>query len=230
VEIWWPHVEGKSATELLEVKSAAFDQKLKIPILSPYLGNFNLPMSNYDEMITRTRAAAPIAEKLGAPLLRAFVGWTCECSSLTASEEYWQFNLKGFREMAAIAADFGRTITLETHTMTLIDSVAGIRRMIEDGDARLRLNFQLDNLAENSKLVDGVAVYEAIKKWVVHMHVHRAEVGSAKFIELGRIFTAMRANRFDGFLSIEEHCAKDASPQDAVIDGKNMLSHPQLSA
>jgi sugar phosphate isomerase/epimerase len=232
VEIWWPHVEGKSAAELLEVKSAAFEQKLTIPILSPYLGNFNLPMTNYDEMILRTRTAAPVAEKLGAPLLRAFVGWTCECSSLTASEEYWQYNLKGFREMASIAAGFGRTIVLETHSMTLVDSVAGIRRMIEDenGDDRLRLNFQLDNLAENSKLADGVAVYEAIKKWVVHMHVHRTEVGSAKFIELGRIFTAMRANRFDGFLSIEEHCAVGASPHDAVIDGKKMISLPQLSA
>src|ERR1041385_8870855 len=59
VEIWWPHVEGKSDTQLSEVAAVAREVKLEIPILSPYLGNFNLPMTNYDEMIGRIRAAAP---------------------------------------------------------------------------------------------------------------------------------------------------------------------------
>lgn len=221
VEIWWPHVEGKSDAELADVAGAARDAKLSIPMLSPYLGTFNLPMTNYDEIISRTRAAAPVAAKLGAPSLRAFVGWTCECSSLTASEEYWRHNLKGFHEMAAIAADHGRAIAMETHSMTLVDSVAGVRRMIEQGDERLRVNFQLDTMVQNSKLPDGVAVYEALKPWVVHMHAH-VPASSVEGEAETRIFAAMERDRFGGFISAE-HCTGKGEPTEAVAAGIKFL-------
>lgn len=222
VEVWWAHVETKSDAELAEIKAAAAGAKLALPMLSPYLGNFNLAMTNYGEMIARTRAAAPVAVKLGIPLLRAFVGWTCECSSLTASEEYWRFNLKGFREMAAIAADHGLTLALETHGQTLADSVQGVRRLLDEADGRLRVNFQLDDMAANSKLPDGVAVYEAIKHWVVHMHVHLTAPDSAEAAELRRILAAMRCDGFKGFVSIE-HCAGKGEPREAIADGVTVL-------
>jgi sugar phosphate isomerase/epimerase len=221
VEVWWPHVEGKSDTQLSEVAAAAREVRLEIPILSPYLGNFNLPMTNYDEIVARIRASAPVAAKLGAPLLRAFVGWTCECSSLTASEEYWRFNLKGFREMAMIAADYGRTIAMETHSMTLVDSVAGVKRMIEEGDSRLRVNFQLDTMAENSRLPDGVAVYEALKPLIVHMHAHVPETAAAGEEE-GRVMQTMKRDKFGGFVSAE-HCSGKGEPTDAVAAGIKFL-------
>jgi 3-dehydroshikimate dehydratase len=223
VEVWWAHVEKKSAAELAEVKAAADGAKLAMPMLSSYLGNFNLAMTNYDEMIDRTKAAAPVAVKLGIPLLRAFVGWTCECSSLTASEEYWRFNLKGFREMAAIAADHGLTIALETHGQTLVDSVQGVRRLLEEGDGRLRVNFQLDDMAANSKLPDGVAVYEAIKPWVVHMHVPLSAQGTARVADFQKIFAALRRDGFRGFVSIE-YCSGKGEPQEAVKAGVRMLA------
>jgi 3-dehydroshikimate dehydratase len=222
VEVWWPHVEKKSDAELAEVKAAAGGARLAMPMLSPYLGNFNLAMTNYDEMIARTRASAPVAVKLGIPLLRAFVGWTCECSSLTASEEYWRFNLKGFREMAAIAADHGLTIAVETHGQTLVDSVQGVRRLLEEGDGRLRVNLQLDDMAANSKLPDGVAVYEALKRWVVHMHVHLTAPDSTEAAEWQRIFAAMRRADFKGYISME-HCSGNGEPGDALTAGRQML-------
>jgi sugar phosphate isomerase/epimerase len=164
-----------------------------------------------------------VAVKLGIPLLRAFVGWTCECSSLTASEEYWRFNLKGFREMAAIAADHGLTIALETHGQTLVDSVQGVRRLLEEGDGRLRVNFQLDDMAANSKLPDGVAVYEAIKPWVVHMHVPLSAQGTGNVAEFQKIFAAMRRDGYQGFVSIE-YCSGKGEPQEAVKAGVRMLA------
>jgi len=223
VEIWWPHVEGKGGAELDEIRAAAAEAGLAIPMLSPYLGNFNLAMTNYDEMIARTKAAAPVAARLGAPLLRAFVGWTCECSSLTAGENYWRFNLKGFREMAAIAADHGLAIAMETHERTLVDSVAGVRRLLAEADGRLRVNFQLDDMAGNSGLADGVAVYEALKPLVVHMHVHLMEPGAPAAGEVRRIIAAMRGDGFGGFVSVE-HCSGQGEPRDAVAAGRKMLS------
>lgn len=224
IEVWWPHVERKSGAELAAVRALADSLKLAMPMLSPYLGRFNLTLTNHDEMITATRTAAPVAAKLGIPLLRAFVGWPCECSSLTANEEYWQFNLKGFREMAAIAADHGLTIAMETHGRTLVDSVQGVRRLIEDGDNRLRVNLQLDDMAQNSGLPDGMAVYETIKQWVVHMHVHPAPLESLKeHGDLRAIFPAMRRDRFGGFVSIE-HCSGEGEPADALAAGRRMLA------
>jgi 3-dehydroshikimate dehydratase len=223
VEVWWPHVEGKGDAELAEIRAAAAEAGLAIPMLSAYLGNFNLAMTNYDEMIARARAAAPVAVKLGAPLLRAFVGWTCECSSLTAGEDYWQFNLRGFREMAAIAADHGLTIAMETHERTLVDSVGGVRRMLAEADGRLRVNFQLDDMARNSGLPDGVEVYEALKPLVVHMHVHLAAPDSPEAGELRRILAAMRRAGFGGFVSIE-HCSGQGEPRDAAAAGRRMLA------
>jgi 3-dehydroshikimate dehydratase len=222
VEVWWPHVERKSVAELAEVKAAAAGAKLALPMLSPYLGNFNLAMTNYGEMIARTRAAAPVAAKLGIPLLRAFVGWTCECSSLTAGEDYWRFNLRGFREMAAIAADHGLTIALETHGQTLVDSVQGVRRLLDEADGRLRVNLQLDDMAVNSKLPDGAAVYEALKPWVVHMHMHLTALDSPEAAEARAIVAAMRRDGFTGFISVE-HCSGKGEPQEAVTAGMAML-------
>ena len=223
VEIWWPHVERKSAAELADIRATAAALKLATPMLSPYLGKFNLPMTNRDEMIASTRAAAPVAAALGVPLLRSFVGWTCECSSLTASEEYWQFNLKGFREMASIAADYGLTIAMETHGKSLVDSVQGVRRLIEEGDGRLRVNFQLDDLAANSRLPDGVAVYESIKQWMVHMHIHIEPTHPQELAELRAILAAMRRDGFGGFVSIE-HCTGRGDPADALAAGRRMLT------
>jgi 3-dehydroshikimate dehydratase len=223
VEVWWPHVEGKSEAELGEIRAAAAEAGLAIPMLSPYLGNFNLAMTNYDEMIARARAAAPVAVRLGAPLLRAFVGWTCECSSLTAGEDYWRFNLRGLREMAAIAADHGLAIAMETHERTLVDSVAGVRRLVNEADGRLRVNFQLDDMAANSALPDGVAVYEALKPLVVHMHAPLTAPDSPEAGELGRILAAMRRDGFGGFVSVE-HCSGQGDPRDAVAAGRKMLA------
>ena len=222
LELWWPHVESKSDAELREIKSALAEAKLAVPMLSPYLGNFNLPMTNHDEMIARTRASAPVAEKLGAPLLRAFAGWTCECSSLTASEEYWQYNLKGFREMATIAANHGRTLAIETHSMTLADSVVGMKRLIDEADGRLRVNFQLDTLAENSKLPSGVAVYEALKPWIVHMHAHVLPTDAKEHGEQQQLLTALKRDGFAGYISIE-HCSGKGDPKEVAVSGIAMM-------
>ena len=223
VEVWWPHVEGLAPAALAELRAAAAESRLVLPMLSPYLGTFDIGMTNRAEMLARTRAAAPVAAALGIPLLRAFVGWTCECSSLTAGEAYWRYNLDGFREMAAIAADHGLAIAMETHERTLVDSVTGVRRMIEQGDPRLRVNFQLDDLAANSGLPDGLAAYAALRPWIAHMHVQLDASGSPRAAEARRVFATMRGDGFAGFASIE-HCSGEGDPAAALRAGREILT------
>lgn len=226
-EIWWPHVENLSQAQLAEAKACAKQHRLAVPILSPYLGNFNLEMTNRGEMIERTLAAAPVAEALGAPLLRAFAGWTCECSSLTAKEDYWRYNLDGFKEMAAIARDHGLRIAIETHYATLCDSVAGFNRFVDHCGETICANLQLDDIAKNSNLPDGVAVYRAVKDRVAHAHVpHRydeSSEGKAKLDDHRKVLAALAAAGFTGFVSVE-HCKGDGDPFEAAEAGRKLYT------
>lgn len=229
IELWWPHVERLSEGELAEVKSLASELQLAIPIISPYLGNFDLEMTNRDEMLERCRAAAPVAKALGAPLLRAFAGWTCECSSLTASEDYWQYNLEGFREMAQIVEPYDLEIAIETHSGTLCDSVKGVRRFAEFCGPRIKANLQLDDIIQNSGLLDSVAVYRELRDLVVHVHVpfpldDMAASGQSpdRREDYRALLAYLRARVFQGFVSIE-HCSDRLDPLEVARDGRKML-------
>ena len=221
-ELWWPHVEDLDEAHLKDAAACARDNGLALPIVSPYLGTFNLEMTNRDEMLSRIRAAAPVAVALGAPLLRCFAGWTCECSSLTASPEYWKYNLDGFAEMARIADGHGLDLALETHSETLVDSVNGIRRFVDAGGPRIKVNLQLDDIAANSGLPDGVAVYRELGELVVHAHVPPAFSDDAKRAEHHRLLTAMREDGFQGFVSVES-CSGQGEAFEAARQGRALF-------
>mgnify|MGYP000927268063 CR=1 FL=1 len=53
VELWWPHVETTTPAQLTVLRQLADQLELTIPMVSPYLGNFNLEMTNDREMIDR---------------------------------------------------------------------------------------------------------------------------------------------------------------------------------
>jgi 3-dehydroshikimate dehydratase len=221
IELWWPHVEKLSKSQLSELRASAQQKNLSFSMLSPYLGNFNLPMTNRDEMIERTKITSETAVALGIPLLRTFAGWTCECSSLTASPEYWRYNLDGFKEMGRIADAHGLNIAIETHDQSLADSVDGVLRIIDAGGPRLKVNLQLDEIASNSKLPDGIAVYQKLKKHMVHMHTQPPFEEPQK-AELRKLFSQMSNDGYAGYISIE-HCAGKDDPQKLAVAGKETL-------
>lgn len=220
VELWWPQVECGAESEWHALRDLARSLDLAIPILSPYLGTFDLPMTNRQEMLARMQAAARAAAALGAPLVRSFAGWTCECSSLTATPEYWAYNCAGFREMDRVAEDFGVELAIETHANSLADSVAGIRRLAECG-RRIKVNLQLDTLAENSGLPDGAAVYAALQDLVVHVHLP-LETPEEKIADHRRLLSALKAAQFAGFCSLE-HCSGKGEPQAVLAAGREWL-------
>jgi sugar phosphate isomerase/epimerase len=208
-ELWWPHVEKLSKSQLEETKALLKKLNLVIPMISPYLGNFNLPMTNRDEMLDRVRVAAPVAVALGSPLLRMFAGWTCETSSLTASPEYWKYNLDGYREMAKIVKDHGLHLALETHDETLADSIDGINRILEAGMGRIKINLQPDEIGKNSGLAKKVDVYRKLKEHVVHAHLRPFFEDEQEKTEWAELFAEFQKNQFKGFVSIEHCSAKD---------------------
>lgn len=221
IEIWWPHVEKLAEGELEKTRALAEELGLAIPMVSPYLGNFNLEMTNREEMLERCRAAAPAARALAAPLLRAFAGWTCECSSLTASDEYWDYNLEGFREMVGIVEPYDVDIAIETHSGTLCDSVQGVRRFAEFCGPRIKANLQLDDIIGNSRLLDSVAVYHELRDLVVHVHVP-FPLEKERREDYRALLAYLEARVFDGYVSIE-HCGGLLEPQKAAEDGRKML-------
>ncbi len=219
VEIWWPHVEKLSAAQLDEVKSLADREGLAIPMVSGYPGNYNLEMTNAPEMLARFQAIAPVAARLGAKLARAFVGWTCECSSTTASQDYWRYNIEGFRQLAEVAEQHELLLAMETHSQTLVDSVQGVRRMIRSCGPRLKVNLQIDDIVELSGLPDAVAVYRALKDDVVHFHLQPYGADQDRRGMYAAVFAEMNKDGFEGFISWESHGAKGEDPVRAAREG-----------
>jgi sugar phosphate isomerase/epimerase len=207
VELWWPHLENLSSSGVKEVAACAAENSLVLPMISPYLGNYNLEMNNAAENLERAKAAAPVAASLGSPLLRAFGGWTCECSSLTASSEYWEYNLKGFKEMLAVARDFDLEIAIETHWGTLADSVEGVLKFRDFCGEGIKVNLQLDDIVANSGLESGSAVYRELGELVAHVHFP-TELDGEKTEDYRGLFASMRTDGYDRFISLE-HCSAE---------------------
>lgn len=222
VEFWWPHVEKLSKAELQETRELLKELNLAVAMISPYLGNFNLPMTNRDEMIERVRLAAPVAVALGAPLLRMFAGWTCETSSLTASPEYWKYNLDGFCEMAKIVQEHGLYLALETHDQTLGDSVDGVNRILEAGLGRIKVNLQLDDIGKNSGLARKVDVYRKLKDHIVHLHLHPYFEDEREKEEWVELLGELQKDQFKGFVSIE-HCSGKGDPEQVAKLGREVF-------
>jgi sugar phosphate isomerase/epimerase len=212
-ELWWPHVEKLSKTQLQETRDWCQKLGLAIPMISPYLGNFNLEMTNREEMLERVRLAAPVAVALGSPLLRMFAGWTCETSSLTASPEYWKYNLDGYREMATIVKDCDLNLALETHDKTLGDSIDGVNRILEAGGGRIKVNLQPDDIGKNSGLTRKVDVYRKLKEHIVHLHLQPHFENDQEQVEWAELVRELQKDQFKGFVSIEHCSAKDDPAQ-----------------
>lgn len=225
-ELWGNHLEDLSDEELVEIKEYASSINLELPIASFYLGLFNLPMDNLEEMIELTKKACSIANKIGAKKLRSFAGWTCECSSLTASKEYWDFNIKGFKAMKPIIEKAKLDLVFETHTKTMVDTVMGIEKLLGAvGSKNYKLNFQIEDICELSKMATPLDVYRKLNSdgfSIAHMHMHN-EIREDEVKEYKELFTEMIKDEFDGFISME-HCSGEGDP---VEVGKKGLALQQ---
>ncbi|HHN47015.1 MAG TPA: sugar phosphate isomerase/epimerase [Planctomycetes bacterium] len=202
LEVWGGHVENRDELEMPVVAELAERHGLKLPMLSCYLGTFDLDMTNLDAELEKARFAARTGAALGVPWLRSFAGWVMECSSRDASAEYWDYCIRGIREIAAVAAADRLGLALETHKLTLADTVRGCRRLIDEiASPSVKLILQLDGPAETEK-TSPVDVWNELKGLVVHFH-QKPESAPWGVEEMRRLFAKMREDGYSGAVSIE---------------------------
>ena len=221
-EIWQPHVDPLTPDSRRKLKAQAADLDIALPVLGAYIGTYDLKMSNASEMLARMINASAIASELGIPYLRAFVGWTCECSSITASEPYWKYVTDGFKAMASVAEKNNQTIVAETHKGTLVDSVNGCRQLMKSAGRRVKINLQIDDIVELSKLPDAASVYRELKNDVVHSHLNVHEMTNRNRADLKALYSAMKANGYSGFISLE-NCTGIGEPAAILKDGMALM-------
>ncbi|MGH7145743.1 MAG: sugar phosphate isomerase/epimerase family protein [Planctomycetota bacterium] len=178
-------VEKLTSTERRVLGQATRSAGLTTPVLGSYIGHYNLAMTNREEVLATAERSFRIAQELGTPRVRCFVGFVCECSSIDCPPAYWAYNVAGFREVAAALDRFNREqsadlrLCLETHSQSLVDTVAGCRRFLDEvGSDRIDLNLQL----EPPMLRDGIGSFldaaRALRSRVCHVHTNPETIAS----------------------------------------------------
>ena len=129
------------------------DKGLAVPMISPYIGFFDIAKGNHAAMVAECAKFLKIARSLGVPTIRSFAGFVCEITAATSDEANWAYAINGFAEYAALAEQYNVDLALETHEQSLIDAMSGIEMLLKGVPSRrLKINFQIDKLPENSKM------------------------------------------------------------------------------
>jgi sugar phosphate isomerase/epimerase len=202
VELWGRFLEDASDERLREIRTHCDSAGLSVPLISPYMGFFDLGKSNYHEMVDECRKFLGISGKMGVKQVRSFAGFVSEITSESCDDANWAYAINGFMEYAALAEQAGVDILLETHTRSLVDCVQSIEKLLEAVPSRrLRLNFQLDDMVSLSKM-EPEEIWSRLGSRVAHFH-YRCWSDPIKREHTKRIFACMKRDEWDGFISIE---------------------------
>lgn len=183
---------------------------LQMPVLGSYIGHYNLAMTNRDEVLATAEKTFGIAHDLQIPRIRCFVGFVCECSSIGCKPDYWAYNVAGFRDVAAALGRFNKAhktayrLVLETHSQSLVDTVAGCRKFLNDvGSDLIDLNMQLGPDMLREGIGSYLDVAKALRKHIVHVHTQPDTIATDKASL--EAFRWLAEDGYTGFFSVEGH-------------------------
>ncbi len=123
-------------------------------------------------------------------------------TAATCDEANWAYAINGFAEYAALAEQHDVDIALETHQQSLIDAMSGIDMLLRGVPSqRLKINFQIDDLPENSNM-SITEIWNRLRSRVVHAHYH-VPTDEAKRAHTRELFRCMKRDNWDGYISCE---------------------------
>jgi sugar phosphate isomerase/epimerase len=202
IELWGNFLADASPQRQERIVQHCRDKGLAVPMISPYIGFFDISKSNHDAMITECQKFLKIARSLGVPRIRSFAGFVCEISAAMCDEANWAYAINGFAEYAAMAEQYNVDLALETHEQSLIDAMNGIDMLLRGVPSRrMKINFQIDKLPENSKM-SVTEIWNRVRGRVVHAHYH-VPADDVKSAQTRELFGCMKRDKWDGFISVE---------------------------
>lgn len=202
IELWGNFLGDATVQRQKQIMDCCYSKGLAVPMISPYIGFFDLRKGNHQSMVQECEKFLKIAKGLGVAKIRSFAGFVCEVTAATSDEANWAYAINGFAEYAALAEQYNVDIALETHKQSLLDSMSGIEMLLAGVPSkRLGINFQIDDLPENSNL-SITTIWNRLRDRVTHSHYHvpDSDVQRAQTRELLR---CMKRDNWDGFISCE---------------------------
>ena len=216
VELWGGFLEKADADRLTQIRAACDQAGLAVPLISPYMGFFDLGKSNYQDMVEQCARFIEVARVMRVRQLRSFAGFVCEISSATCDDANWGYVINGFLEYAAMAEQGDIDILIETHKESLVDSVRGIEKLLQAVPSRrMRLNLQLDDMVALSDM-EPEAIWQRLKDRVAHFH-YRWWADPVKNEQTKKWLACMKRDGWDGFASIEYVDGEDTADRIAAV-------------
>ena len=222
LDIFWTDPER----EIPQVKRRIADLGLEVAVYSISNDFIQPDASVRAAELAGLKRGVDIARELGVDLLRVFSGSAREGVS---QEQGTAWILDGLSAGAAYAESRGLTLALENHGRFAGRS-SQIRDIIEQvGSAALRVNFDTGNFLPVGQ--DAVAAARELAEWVVLAHLKDMRAAGADeishvfarpdgflltgsvlgdgLVDLRGVMAALRAARFDGWLSLEFEGAEE---------------------
>jgi sugar phosphate isomerase/epimerase len=213
IELWGNFFADAGPERQKQIVQCCRDKGLAVPMISPYIGFFDISKGNHAAMVAECEKFLKIAAAVGVPRIRSFAGFVCEITAATSDEANWGYAINGFAEYAALAEQYDVDLALETHEQSLIDAMSGIEMLLRGVPSRrLKINFQIDRLPENSGM-SITEIWGRLRDRVVHAHYH-VPTSDEKQAQTRELFGCMKRDGWDGFISVE-YC-KGEKAADAI--------------
>lgn len=221
IELWGNFLADADPARARQIVDYCRARNLAVPMISPYIGFFDLGKGNHAPMVAECEKFLKIARDLGVPKIRSFAGFVCEISAATCDEANWAYAINGFAEYAALAEKYNVDLALETHEQSLIDAMSGIEMLLKGVPSRrLKINFQIDKLPENSGMTLP-QIWNRLRDRVVHMHYH-VPADETRRGQTRELFRCMKRDGWDGYISCEYALGEKAADKIARIGLENL--------
>ncbi len=166
VEIWGrePHISEKfDENRVRTARRMVARRGLDIPVFGSYL-RFASAYPHTDDTV-ELGPTLHIARCLRAPIVRI---WASDVGSAEATEAIWTTAIRQIRQACDQAAKLSIILAAEMHDVTLTDTGAAARRLVEEVDRpNFRLNFQISAYINTETPEQRLA---AVLPYVVHVH------------------------------------------------------------
>jgi sugar phosphate isomerase/epimerase len=208
--------------QIVEIKRSLDDHGIGVSAIASPIGKVPIDGS-FDELLHRFERAITIAQAFQTPYIRIFSFYRPAASTdggdAPAPSSYRDEVLRRLREMTARAHAANIILLHENEKDIYGDTIARCRDLHEScADAHLRAVLDPANFIQCAQEPYPEA-YEALHPWLSYVHVKDARSdghvvaageGAARWPDLLR---RLRADGYDGFLSLEPHLAHEGQFQ-----------------
>ncbi|MCG8605912.1 sugar phosphate isomerase/epimerase [bacterium] len=202
IEVWQYHISRATENEIRNYQKIANSLGISFPAVGMY-PTLHLAGQERKDELDKVERLMNYAELLEADIVKVFVG--VRGSDKVTHSEY-QASVQFMHEILALADDRKLTITGETHTDTLFDSLESCQRFLKAVDSEnLKVCFQPFDFCNTEKAVGD---FRLLADDVIHVHYQGRKNGtmdllSESDLDYDRLTKALIEAGFSGKICIE---------------------------